>query len=127
MGVGTGMSTSERSYATLPAAQPCFIACAIEECSRGCIMAHVLGPIRSKRWYWLIGLGLLAVTVVALAEPNHLLLGYLCGQSFYHGKPAMYWDQALRDDSPSVQRETHSVLKEGGAAAVPVLVELLCQ
>src|SRR5437867_5222939 len=77
-----------------------------------------------KRLLILAGVG--AVTCAAvLLDPTCVLLGLLRNESFYRGRPTTYWGRALRDEDPTVQVETRKVLKEGGAAAVPVLVELL--
>src|SRR5688572_20125753 len=76
----------------------------------------------------LIGIGAAAVAGFAAAlllDPNYTLLGRLKGERFYDEKPTTYWSRALKSDDPTVQAEAPRKLKQGGAAAVPVLVELL--
>src|SRR5258708_6904578 len=75
----------------------------------------------------IIGLALLGLVLLGLVflDPSSTLLGLLGRESFYQGRPTRYWRQALRDPSPTVQKETHDALKSGGASATPVLAELL--
>src|SRR6516225_5478682 len=77
--------------------------------------------------YWLIGLVLLVLAVLGAMylDPNSRLLGLLAHESFYEGRPTRSWRQGLRDTSQTVQQETAEKLKQGGAAAVPVLAELV--
>jgi HEAT repeat protein len=73
----------------------------------------------------LIGSGvLLAVAAaVVLWEPTGVVRGWLSGDSFFQGRPTRYWRKALQD--PTDYARAYKTLKDGGAAAVPVLTEIL--
>src|SRR5262245_61421376 len=78
----------------------------------------------------LIGLGLLALlTLLAAAavllDPTRVLLGTLWQEPFYQQRPASYWSQALQDPAPAARTNTIKTLADGGAAAVPLLTDLL--
>src|SRR5262249_2270157 len=81
-----------------------------------------------KKWLWL---GLVVLVLVAvgvfLFEPTGVLLGWVSGESFFQGRPTRYWRKALRDRDadPAGYKQSLQALKAGGAAAVPVLVEIL--
>ena len=76
----------------------------------------------------LVGLGIvLAVSVAIIAGVpawRMAALGYLNNERFYRGKPASYWSQALKSTAQPPPPEL-AALKEGGAEAVPVLIDLL--
>src|SRR5262249_32184352 len=62
---------------------------------------------------------------LVLLDPTCTLPGLLKGDRFYRNRSTTYWRKALLDSDPVVHVATVSALKEGGATAVPVLVELL--
>jgi HEAT repeat protein len=74
----------------------------------------------------LIGLGVVMVVLVGalLLDPTFILIGFLRGQHFYRGRPTQFWKKALGDTDPAVHAAALRQLKEGGAEAVPVLVEI---
>src|SRR5438270_5826275 len=76
---------------------------------------------------WLIGLGIVIPLLAAAVylDPTCTLQGILKRDSFYRARPTTYWRKALSDPMPTTQVETLKQLKEGGSAALPVLVELL--
>src|SRR5437660_10940472 len=76
---------------------------------------------------WLIGAGMVLALLIAglYLDPTCVGLGILKRESFYRGRPTTYWSRTLRDSDPVVHGEMVQALKEGGAEAVPVLVELL--
>src|SRR5262249_49335035 len=76
---------------------------------------------------WLIGTGILVTVVVGALylDPHCILQGLLKRDSFFQGKPTPYWRKALRDPAPRTHLEALNQLKEGGPAALPVLVALL--
>ena len=78
-----------------------------------------------KRWLLFFGIGALVVAGAILLDPTRVVTGFLRGESFYRGRPATYWGRALKNQDPVTHVETVKSLKEGGAGAVPVLVELL--
>jgi hypothetical protein len=75
----------------------------------------------------LIGLGIFLVLAVAavLLDPTRVILGLLRNESFYDNRPTGYWSRQLRDRAPGVQTNAKQELADGGAEAVPVLIELL--
>src|SRR5262245_50105329 len=77
--------------------------------------------------FWFLALALLVVAAAGAVflDPSCTVLGWLRGEKAYAGRSPTYWRRALRDPSPSAQSEALSRLREGGSAAVPVLVELL--
>jgi HEAT repeat protein len=79
-----------------------------------------------KRSTWLIVLAILvAVTLVVLLEPTGVVRGYVRGESFFDGRPASTWVNRLRSGNPKVETEARRSLREGGAAAIPVLTEFI--
>jgi HEAT repeat protein len=78
-----------------------------------------------------IGLaGIVVVLAAGLAvflDPTQVGLGYLKGEKFYRNRPTSYWSKALQDPAPGASTNTRKELVDGGAAAVPVLIELLQQ
>jgi HEAT repeat protein len=83
-----------------------------------------------------VGMVLGAVLLVGLAvimlipTSRYLLSGWLTREAFFQGKPTTYWVSALKGDEQAfgrrdVSRDVGKELREGGAAAVPVLVEML--
>ena len=76
-------------------------------------------------------LACLVVVIIAVLAvwlgPMGLLVGRLRGESFYQNRPSSSWRQALRDEDPAAQDAARAQLVNGGAASVPVLVELLGQ
>lgn len=71
--------------------------------------------------------------VLALAFPtsHYVLIGLLQNEAFYDGKPTSYWVSALQKrgyfgpEGPA--RDVGDILSKAGAAAVPVLVDMLEQ
>src|SRR5438034_1140724 len=80
-----------------------------------------------KRWLLWLGIGVVVVAGAVLLDPTCVVRGFLRGEKFYRGRPTTYWGGALKNQDPAGHVETVKTLKEGGAAAVPVLVELLRQ
>src|SRR5438876_7425398 len=79
-----------------------------------------------KKYGWIGLLVLAALFLAALwLDPYQLLWGVLKRQHFYRGRPTTYWSRALRSPRPSLQVEAREALRNGGQAAVPVLLELL--
>jgi HEAT repeat protein len=77
---------------------------------------------------WLVlavGLAAVVLGMVVLWEPTGILLGHLRGESFFQGRPTNYWRQALQNSDPASRTAAVETLKQGGASAVAVLVELL--
>ncbi len=69
---------------------------------------------------------LLLVVVLAVSfEPTGVVLGALRGEKFYHNRPTSYWRKELLDPAPGAQTNTVLALSDGGAEAVPVLIDLL--
>jgi HEAT repeat protein len=69
-----------------------------------------------------VGLGI----ALALPRSHYAITGWLNGEAFYQGRPTSYWAGAFRKE-PFIgpQGDVGKTLSEGGAAAVPVLWELL--
>src|SRR5437764_15096869 len=78
-----------------------------------------------KRWLIVIGITLPLLVAAACLDPSYTAEGFFKGDSFYLRRSTTYWRKVLDDPTPSIQLQTHKQLREGGAAAVPVLVELL--
>jgi HEAT repeat protein len=69
--------------------------------------------------------GVLAAAALAMfLEPNQTVIGRLCGDAFFQGRPTRYWVRSLRG-GPGQQAEASSRLRQGGAEAVPVLAAML--
>jgi HEAT repeat protein len=84
-----------------------------------------------KRWP-LIGLLILAgCTIVVLAFPSIIVkaLGRFRHEAFFDGQPTSYWIRGLKKETflgrGPPAGDIGKILKEGGAAAVPVLSELV--
>jgi HEAT repeat protein len=75
----------------------------------------------------LAGLAVLIAAVLAaiFLDPDARLLGWLRGESFFQGRATSAWRAGLRSETPSIQLESATALKNGGPGAVPVLIELL--
>jgi HEAT repeat protein len=75
----------------------------------------------------LIGSGvvLAVLGLTVWLEPTAVVRGWLGGEAFYQDRPTRYWSVALTDADPKRQFEAHQALKDGGPAALPVLMELL--
>src|SRR5262249_56790145 len=78
-----------------------------------------------KRWLLLPAVLAVAAVAAALLDPTCTVPGVLRGDHYYRSRPTTYWRKALGDTDPLAHLQTVNALKEGGAAAVPVLVELL--
>lgn len=86
-----------------------------------------------KRWFVriLIFIAFCGVLVLVFPAIVYVPLGYLRHEPFYDSKPASYWARALKQEG-FLGHAAHSgdvgkTLREGGAAAVPVLRELAAQ
>jgi hypothetical protein len=85
-----------------------------------------------KRKVWLIGT-LLIITALAAAwrfpATIYVPMGVLKQEAFYDGKPTSYWVRALKREPFLGQAvaagDIGKTLREGGAAAVPVLCEIV--
>src|SRR5437870_9774923 len=85
-----------------------------------------------KRKAWLIGI-LLFITVLAAAwrfpAAIYVPLGMIRHEAFFEGKPTSYWARAFKKEPFLGQAlatgDTGRTLREGGAAAVPVLCEIV--
>jgi HEAT repeat protein len=88
------------------------------------------GTMRRRPFLWL-GILLAIGLVLALAFPtsHYLLIGLLQNEAFYDGKPTGYWVSALKKrgyfGSEGPPRDVGNILSKAGAAAVPVLVDML--
>ncbi len=82
--------------------------------------------MRKRIWFALLGAVVLVVGAALAFPVSHFaVLGWLRGEAFYRGKPTSYWQAALRGDRFIDERGVGNTLREGGDAAVPVLVEML--
>jgi HEAT repeat protein len=67
-------------------------------------------------------------TVALFPAPLYLAMGIFRHEAFFAGKPANYWSRALRHESflghEAPPGDAGKILREGGAAAVPVLCEI---
>jgi HEAT repeat protein len=78
-----------------------------------------------RKW-WIVGLLLLGILAVACwFEPTGTVRGWLRGEAQYQGRPTNYWRRGLQSNDPVVKSGTREGLVQGGADAVPVLLELL--
>jgi HEAT repeat protein len=72
-----------------------------------------------------MGLGL----ALAFPTSHYVLIGWLQKEAFYDGKPTGYWVSALKKQgyfgSEGPPRDVGNLLAKAGAAAVPVLVDML--
>ena len=57
-------------------------------------------------------------------EPTCVVRGKVRGEAFFANRPTTYWQRKLESESPIDQDEAPRRLKEGKAAAVPLLIEL---
>jgi HEAT repeat protein len=75
---------------------------------------------------WIVGLFILGMlAVVCWFEPTGVVRGWLRGEAKYQGRPTNYWRRGLQSDDPVVKSGRREELVQGGADAVPVLLELL--
>src|SRR5436305_1550118 len=78
---------------------------------------------------WKLVIAAVAVPAVAalsvLLDPTRVLWGTMRGEPFFEQRPATFWLRRLRSDDPGTRDETWQHLHDGGAAAVPVMVEFL--
>src|SRR5262249_31716392 len=83
-----------------------------------------------KRWLILIPFVILGLLVLAWFFPTavYLPLGFVRGEATFDGKPTDYWAHALKQEGFLGQApppgDAGKMLREGGAAAVPVLCEI---
>jgi HEAT repeat protein len=99
---------------------------------RALIRFNKLENVMRKRKAWLIVI-LLIVTGLAAAwrfpASIYVPMGVLRREAFYDGKPTSYWARAFKKEPFLGQAlpagDTGKTLREGGAAAVPVLCEIL--
>jgi HEAT repeat protein len=76
---------------------------------------------------WLLILLIIVVVaggLVAWFEPTCTLRGKLRGEAFFMKRPTCYWQKRLESEDPIDQDQAPKQLQAGGAAAVPVLIEL---
>jgi HEAT repeat protein len=75
----------------------------------------------------LLGLPVLLLVLAGIVwlEPTGVALGWLKGEAFYRNRPTRYWSKALTDPDPKTEADSYQALKDGGQAAIPVLVQLL--
>jgi hypothetical protein len=81
-----------------------------------------------KRLSILLGLLVGAMLVVGLAWPrtHFAMLGWLRGEAYFAGQPTSYWTAALRKEPFAGESgDICKKLEEGGAAAIPVLSQML--
>jgi HEAT repeat protein len=84
-----------------------------------------------KRWLLFAVLILAGCAVVALAFPSTIskALGHFRHEAFFAGQPTSYWIRGLKKESFLFRKppagDIGNMLKEGGAAAVSVLSELV--
>jgi len=87
------------------------------------------GPPGKSRKRRLALLALGGVLVLAGAavwlDPTRVVIGALRGDRFYRSRPTRYWRDRLSDPEPGARSGAVKDLADGGASAVPVLVELL--
>jgi HEAT repeat protein len=80
-----------------------------------------------KKW-GPIGLGVILLgAAAALLEPTGVVLGWIGGEPFFQDRPARYWQKALAAEDPKTHAAASQALKDGGTAALPVLVALVRQ
>lgn len=65
------------------------------------------------------------VLFAAWFEPTYTVRGWFFGDAFYAGRSTSYWRHMLLSADPEDQDEAPRRLSEGGASAVPVLIQLL--
>ena len=67
---------------------------------------------------------LAGVVIIEVTNPivGDIVGGWLGGEAFFDGKPTHYWINAFRTDR---SRDIGKILRMGGAAAVPVLAQML--
>src|SRR5689334_15225750 len=88
------------------------------------------GTMKRRPLLWL-GILLAIALVLALAFPtsHYVLIGLLQNEAFYDGKPTSYWVSALKKQgyfgAEGPPRDVGKILWQAGAAAVPVLVDML--
>lgn len=80
-----------------------------------------------KKWIaWTVVL-LAVVMIAGWLDRGQRLPGWLAGDSFYRGLPARNWSWRLQSDDSTIVEDARLKLEQGGAASVPVLIELLGQ
>jgi HEAT repeat protein len=77
---------------------------------------------------WIVGLLIIgALAIAAWFEPTGVVRGRLRGEAMFQGRPTNYWSRRLVSGDPLVQTGSRDRLTQGGAEAVPVLLEILDQ
>lgn len=71
------------------------------------------------------GAVLAVIGLVIWLEPTGVVRGTLRGEAFVAGRPTSTWARRLLDTDPRAQKETLQELEQSGAAAAPVLLELM--
>src|SRR5262249_42608388 len=92
---------------------------------RGRLSLRMRGHGMRKRWLGVAAALVAAGVGAALLEPTCTAWGVLRGESFYRGRPTTYWAGAVRTGDDATKAKAEAQLKEGGAAALPVLTEML--
>jgi HEAT repeat protein len=67
---------------------------------------------------------LLAGAVIVLFEPTGIVRGKVLGETFFASRPVSYWERQLLA-GPAERSVARQTFLDGGAQAVPVLVEML--
>jgi HEAT repeat protein len=76
----------------------------------------------------LLGLILVLVLVaIVFLEPTGVLLGLARRENFFQSRPTTWWARSLKDKAPGASTINRKKLSDGGAAAAPVLIDLLQQ
>jgi HEAT repeat protein len=75
---------------------------------------------------WLCLAILAGVGIIFLFPSIRLnVIGYVKHERLYRGHPTSYWAQALKDKGSGSYDETVTLLKDGGADGVPMLIEAM--
>jgi HEAT repeat protein len=80
--------------------------------------------VKMKKWSVIVVMLLLLAGVAAVLEPTGVLRGLLRSERFYQGRPTNYWERVLLDKAPGRSTNAVQQLADGGADAVPVVLEI---
>jgi HEAT repeat protein len=80
-----------------------------------------------KRVLICVGLTLLIAVSVCMIIPSSrtVVVGYLNQERMFQSKPTSYWTRAMTDRQPGTSDAAYQELKDGGADALPMLLEAM--
>lgn len=81
--------------------------------------------MKKRLWVWIAPALLVAAGVGAWFEPTYTVRGLVREERFFEDRPSSWWRHKLLSEEPVDRAEYPRRLRDGGAASIPVLADLL--